>query len=53
VQQGQNQTKMMEQVEREHMRHQIRNMSEANAQQDNMLKRLKMEQQEQYRGMLE
>ena len=53
VQQGQNQTKRMEQVEREHMRHQIRNMSEANAQQDNMLKRLKMEQQEQYRGMLE
>ena len=53
VQQGQNQTKMMEQVEREHMRHQIRNMSEANVQQDNMLKRLKMEQQEQYRGMLE
>ena len=53
MQQGQNQTKMMEQVEREHMKHHMRNMSEANAQQDTMLKRLKMEQQEQYRGMLE
>lgn len=52
MQRGMNPAKIREMEEREYMKMHLRSLSQANAQQDIMLKQIKYDQQESYKQML-